>query len=125
MVTAVELQALINITNHDRVFNTLLRAFSQQFLMIHALACTVTGIADQSQELPTYVRQLGKNVLTDPLINKGTAFMWSERERYAAYFCMYVTPSACLKLANIACRQQCGVLLQLHSLDRRAACPCL
>nr|AIT70123.1 malic enzyme [Desmarestia viridis] len=40
------------------------------------------GIPDRRQELPTYVRDLGKSVLADPLVNKGTAFLWSERERF-------------------------------------------
>lgn len=40
------------------------------------------GIADQSQEKPTFVRALGKQVLTDSLINKGSAFLRSERERF-------------------------------------------
>lgn len=34
------------------------------------------------QEQPTYVRDLGRPVLADPLVNKGTAFLWSERERF-------------------------------------------
>lgn len=29
-----------------------------------------------------YVRDLGKPVLLNPLLNKGTAFLWSERERF-------------------------------------------
>ncbi|CAM9766931.1 unnamed protein product, partial [Ectocarpus sp. 12 AP-2014] len=40
------------------------------------------GVPDRRQELPTYVRDLGKPVLLDPLVNKGTAFLWSERERF-------------------------------------------
>lgn len=28
------------------------------------------------------MRDLGKPVLLDPLVNKGTAFLWSERERF-------------------------------------------
>ncbi|CAN0147411.1 unnamed protein product [Ascophyllum nodosum] len=40
------------------------------------------GFSDRRQELPTYVRQLGKAVLANPLVNKGTAFLWSERERF-------------------------------------------
>lgn len=28
------------------------------------------------------MRDLGKPVLADPLVNKGTAFLWSERERF-------------------------------------------
>nr|AIW62930.1 malate dehydrogenase [Saccharina japonica] len=40
------------------------------------------GVPDLRQELPTYVRDLGKPVLADPLVNKGTAFLWSERERF-------------------------------------------
>lgn len=45
--------------------------------MSHAVVTTVL-----LQELPTYVRDLGKPVLADPLVNKGTAFLWSERERF-------------------------------------------
>eukprot|EP00903_Cladosiphon_okamuranus_P012961 g12100.t1 len=40
------------------------------------------GVPDRRQELPTYVRDLGKPVLLNPLVNKGTAFLWSERERF-------------------------------------------
>ncbi|CAM9795216.1 unnamed protein product [Pylaiella littoralis] len=40
------------------------------------------GVPDRRQELPMYVRDLGKPVLLDPLVNKGTAFLWSERERF-------------------------------------------
>nr|AIT70127.1 malic enzyme [Sargassum muticum] len=40
------------------------------------------GFPDRHQELPTYVRQLGPAVLANPHINKGTAFLWSERERF-------------------------------------------
>lgn len=39
-------------------------------------------MADRRQEQPTYVRDLGRAVLADPLVNKGTAFLWSERERF-------------------------------------------
>lgn len=28
------------------------------------------------------MRDLGRAVLADPLVNKGTAFLWSERERF-------------------------------------------
>nr|AIT70139.1 malic enzyme [Scytosiphon dotyi] len=40
------------------------------------------GVPDRRQELPVYVRDLGKPVLLNPLLNKGTAFLWSERERF-------------------------------------------
>ncbi|CAM9116094.1 unnamed protein product [Chrysoparadoxa australica] len=40
------------------------------------------GHLDRAQDMPTFVRALGKQVLGDPLVNKGAAFLWSERERF-------------------------------------------
>nr|AIT70130.1 malic enzyme [Dictyopteris undulata] len=40
------------------------------------------GFANKRQERPTFVRDLGPAVLSNPLVNKGTAFSRSERERF-------------------------------------------